>query len=79
MHYTNTERYRKEKAWRALSMLYRWQPSQQKIFHRRQFLATQISSYGALALDLPQLKPGPPVSTHTVYWPHTKIQTAVRC
>lgn len=42
-------------------------------------LAIQISGYGTLALDLPQLKPGRPVSTHAVYWHQVKIHAAVCC
>lgn len=55
-----------KRAWWALSTLSHWPPSQLKILHQRQFLATQISGYGTLALDMPRLKPGKPVSTHTV-------------
>lgn len=49
---------KKEKVWWALNALCHWPTSKQKIFHRRQFLMSQISSYGTLALDSPELKPG---------------------
>lgn len=66
----------KKRARSTLSALCRWPLSQQKIFHQRQFLAMQISSYGTLALDLPQLKPERPVSTHTLFRHRASIHTS---